>query len=93
MGPGIKHKKEKKHPGGVGRTESHICPSCGGVVNFWILKNERNIRDRMDGFEYIKCEKEHFCIVKYNKAHTKMKATKLEKYVTNINDKVRLSKI
>lgn len=31
--------------------------------------------------------------MKYNKAHTKTKATKLEKYVTNINDKVILSKI
>lgn len=59
MGQRIKHKRERT-PWGSGRTESHICPSCEGVVNFWILKNESNIRDRVDGSEYINVKKNTF---------------------------------
>lgn len=60
MGPGIKQNKRKKHPGGIEKTESHICPICGGVVNFWILKNERSITGRMDVFEYINVKENTF---------------------------------
>lgn len=92
MGPRIKHEKEKT-PWGSGEDRITYLSQLWRSGKFLNIEKWKK-HQRQDRRIWIyKCEKEHVCIVKYNKAHIKMKAIKLEKYVTNINDKAGLSKI